>query len=99
MIRMMMRRLTGHRWPEIRPGEQLSCPEVGRLVQRYLDDELESQAEIDALVAHLDECLRCGLEAETYQKIKGALATRTVDVPQDSVERLREFGAKLVDGT
>lgn len=97
MIRMMMRRLTGHRWPEIRPGEQLTCPEVGRLVQRYLDGELESQAEIDALAAHLDDCRRCGLEAETYQKIKDALGTRTVEVPQDSVDRLREFGRSLTE--
>ncbi len=99
MIRSMMRRLTGRRWPDVRPGEQLSCPEVGRLVQRYLDGELDNDAEVDALAAHLDDCRRCGLEAETYQKIKDALGDRSVDVPEDSVARLRAFGEKLVEGS
>ena len=97
MIRSTMRRLTGRRWPEVRTGEKLSCTEVGLLVQRYLDGELESEAEIDALAAHLGECRRCGVEAETYQKIKDALGDRSVEAPQDSVDRLRQFGANLLE--
>ena len=98
MIRSMLRRMTGGRWPEIRAGEQLSCPEVGRLLQRFLDGELERERDIASLAEHLEECKRCGLEAETYQKIKSALQQRRIEVPPESVTRLREFGEHLAEG-
>lgn len=98
IVRGMLRRVTGGRWPQVRPGEQLSCPEVGRLLQRYLDGELDDPNEIDALAAHLDDCERCGLEAETYRHIKASLEQRRPVVPPDSVERLRAFGEQLADG-
>lgn len=98
MIRTALRRMTGGRWPEIRAGERLSCPEVGRLLQRFLDDELDREHDIESLAAHLEECKRCGLEADTYQKIKSALEQRRIDVAPESVARLREFGEHLADG-
>ena len=76
----------------------MSCPEVGRLLQRFLDGELSDDAEVEMLSAHLDECKRCGLEADTYRKIKDALAGRRVPVPQESVDRLRAFGERLAEG-
>ena len=97
MIRSMLRRATGDRWPAVAPGEHLSCGEVGRLLQRFLDDELDDGAAVDGIARHLDDCDRCGLEAETYQKIKDALAQRRPDLPPETVERLREFGAGLID--
>lgn len=97
MMRAMMRRLTGGRRPEIRPGESLSCAEVGRLVQRYLDGELERESEVDALAAHLEACRRCGLEAETYRRIKDGLAAHSPEVPAESIARLRAFGQSLTD--
>jgi hypothetical protein len=90
--------MTHGRWPRLRSGDALSCPEVGRLLQRFLDEELADDAEIEMLSAHLDECLRCGLEADTYRKIKHALAVRRTPVPAESVERLRAFGERLVGG-
>jgi hypothetical protein len=98
MIRCALRRLTFGRWPEIRPGEVLSCGEVGRLLQRFLDGELSNDAEIEMLSAHLDECRRCGLEADTYRSIKESLVARRIPVPPESVQRLREFGHGLVSG-
>lgn len=98
MIRSTIRRMTFGRWPTVRPGEALSCPEVGRLLQRFLDGELSDDNEIDMLAAHLDDCKRCGLEADTYRKIKEALAARRTPVPPESVERLREFGEQLANG-
>ena len=98
MIRTMVRRMTGGRWPEIRAGERLRCPEVGRLLQRFLDDELEGDHEMEALARHLEECNRCGLEAETYRKIKATLAQRRAEVPPEAIDRLREFGERLADG-
>lgn len=98
MIRSTLRRMTFGRWPGVRPGEALSCPEVGRLLQRFLDGELADDVEIELLSDHLDECRRCGLEADTYRKIKSALAGRRVPVPPASVARLREFGDQLAGG-
>jgi anti-sigma factor (TIGR02949 family) len=82
----------------VRPGDALSCPEVGRMLQTFLDDELSDDVEIELLSEHLDECKRCGLEADTYQKIKDALASRRTPVPPETVERLREFGERLAEG-
>lgn len=98
MIRSTLRRMTFGRWPAVRSGEALSCPEVGRLLQRFLDGELNDDAEIEMLSEHLDECKRCGLEADTYRKIKAALASRREPVPEESVQRLREFGDHLANG-
>lgn len=99
MIRSTLRRMTFGRWPELQPGETMTCPEVGRLLQRFLDAELHEDADTEMLSQHLELCLRCGLEAETYRKIKAALASRQTEVPRDSIERLRAFGEQLVDGT
>lgn len=72
----------------------VDCVAVGRLLQRYLDGATD--AETAALVgAHLDDCLRCGLEADTYRQIKAALAAHRQPPPSDAVQRLREFGLQL----
>lgn len=99
MIRSTMRRLTFGRWPDLRPGEPMTCPEVGRLLQRFLDDELGDDVDAAMLSQHLELCRRCGLEAETYRRIKAALASRRAEVPEESIERLRAFGRELTDGT
>jgi anti-sigma factor (TIGR02949 family) len=98
MIRSTVRRLTFGRWPEVRPGDPLSCSEVGRRLQRYLDGELDHDAECDALEVHLEECRRCGLEAETYRSIKASLARRCEPVSPESLARLRAFGERLAGG-
>lgn len=98
MIRSTLRRLTGRRWPEVRPGEELSCREVGRLLQSYLDEELDHPDEVAALAGHLDQCRACGLEAETYRRIKAAIEEQRDELPADSVARLREFGERLLEG-
>lgn len=99
MIRTMIRRATGGRWPRVRADERLRCPEVGRLLQRFLDGELDDPAEIDALAAHLDECERCGLEADTYRRIKVALEAQRTTMSPETIRRLREFGERLAEGT
>lgn len=85
-------RLIGH--GSSRP---LDCHAVGELLQHYLDDELDPKRGA-RIAAHLDDCRRCGLEAETYSRIKGTLAAHRSDVPDESVERLREFGRRLARG-
>jgi anti-sigma factor RsiW len=82
------RRLRGNR-------EVASCMEVGRVLQSYLDGQ------VDELTArrvgrHLEMCRRCGLEATTYAQIKTALARRGGDVDPKAVARLQAFGKELL---
>lgn len=99
MIRSVFRRMTGGRFPRIRPDEPLSCSEVGRSLQRFLDAEVADQIEVGALAAHLEDCKRCGLEADVYRRIKHAIEHRRADMPAESVERLRQFGHRLAEGS
>jgi anti-sigma factor (TIGR02949 family) len=75
----------------------MSCAEVGELLQEYLDDQLDA-SRAARLEAHLEECRRCGLEADTYRQIKRSLASRQGDLPPDALGRLRDFGRRLADG-
>lgn len=80
-----------------RPSEPLDCHAVGELLQHYLDDELDPKRS-ELIAAHLEDCRRCGLEAETYERIKRTLATRRAEVPVESLARLRGFGRGLIRG-
>lgn len=80
-----------------RSNEQLDCHVVGELLQQYLDHDIDEQRG-QLIAAHLEDCRRCGLEAETYEHIKGTLAAQRAAVPQESVERLRGFGRGLIRG-
>lgn len=75
----------------------MTCDEVGVWLQHYLDGELDSR-QADRLEAHLEDCRRCGLEADTYRRIKQSLADGHTELPADSVARLREFGLSLLHG-
>jgi hypothetical protein len=96
MIRMYARRLTGGRWPAIRPDEHLDCVEAARLVHRFVDDEIDDPVVVDALITHVDVCAPCNWERETLRTIKATLAARRVDPPAESVDRLRAYGASLM---
>lgn len=75
----------------------MSCHQVGKVLQSYLDSEL-NESTAQKVMAHLELCRRCGMQAEMYEEIKRALAARTTPVPDDAVERLREFSDKLMQG-
>jgi anti-sigma factor RsiW len=75
---------------------QMSCAEVGMILQHYLDGELDD-TRARRLAHHLDDCRRCGLEADTYERIKVSLADRRAPVPPDSLARLREFSARIMN--
>lgn len=70
----------------------ISCARVHDLVQSYLDGELEDGPERDRLIEHLDRCRPCGVEAETYERIKAALSGRP---PAASVDRLTAYAASI----
>lgn len=75
----------------------MQCDEVGKLLQRYLDGYLDERRGAK-LAAHLEDCRRCGLEANTYERIKGSLAESRGSVPAESLARLREFGERIARG-
>lgn len=74
---------------------RLMCPEVRRTLQRYLDGEVDEEWAA-RVRAHLEDCRRCGLEADTYEALKANLETRGPEVPDDLVARLRHFAEGLV---
>jgi len=76
----------------------MTCHEVGELLQHFLDDELDA-GRGQRIAEHLEDCRRCGLEAETYTRIKRTIAERHHDdLPAESIRRLREFGEHLARG-
>ena len=75
-------------------ADMASCMEVSRLLHTYLDGRVD-EVTARRIRRHLEACRRCGLEAETYAKIKDALARRTPTVDEGAVERLRRFAAEL----
>jgi anti-sigma factor RsiW len=79
------------------PPGGMSCHQVGEVLQQYLDGQIDSER-AGRIEAHLDECRRCGMEAETYERIKTTLAEQRPEVPAESVDRLREFGQRLARG-
>jgi anti-sigma factor RsiW len=80
--------------------EMRNCHELGQWLQHYLDGELESTlgAQVEE---HLETCVRCGLEFDTYSRIKSALHDASGQSPelvedQVALRRLRRFADELV---
>lgn len=79
-----------------RNRQKVNCREVGRVLQAYLDGELENDT--DKVAAHIEVCKLCGLEAETYTKLKQSLGNPDADLDSETIARLREFGQGLMSG-
>jgi len=80
-----------------RPRAPISCRQVGKMLQSYLDGELDSGS-AHRVAAHLEDCRRCGMEADTYNALKAALRSGAPGLADESVSRLRDFGARLARG-
>lgn len=76
---------------------RLMCPEVRRTLQRYLDGEVDAEW-ASRVRDHLEDCRRCGLEADTYEALKINLERRGPDVPDQLVVRLQRFAEGLGGG-
>ena len=72
-----------------RPGGWFGCWRVARLVQPYLDGELDDAAAA-RVARHLQGCPRCARRAEIYRAIKTSLSRR-----RDTPQRLRDFAENL----
>ncbi len=53
-------------------SEMATCRRVGKLLQSYLDGEVDL-ARVELISRHLETCLKCGMNYETYSHIKHAL--------------------------
>ena len=91
MIKTWMMKLLG------RTHGGLTCHQVGEILQQYLDGHIDSER-ADRIEIHLEECRRCGLEAETYERIKVTLAAQRPEIPAEAIDRLRAFGEQLARG-
>lgn len=80
-----------------RPDRPLSCREVGKILQSYLDRHTD-EATATRVAEHLEHCRRCGLEAEVYEDIKASLGRQAEPIPADVLARLREVAERLVAG-
>ncbi|MEU6545042.1 zf-HC2 domain-containing protein [Streptomyces sp. NPDC046859] len=65
-----------------------------RVLQAYLDGETDDVT-ARQVIAHLNDCCDCGMEAVQYREIKESLARRGRPDAQ-AVERLRGFGSSLL---
>jgi len=76
---------------------EVNCREVGKVLQSYLDDDVEPDF-ADKIAKHLEACRDCGLEVETYRRIKTSLAAKLPEVDTAAIDRLRAFGEQLTSG-
>lgn len=79
-----------------KPGG-LSCRKVAKVLQSHLDGELDEDRR-RKVAAHLDECERCGLEAEVLDGVRSALQGRRANLPVATATALREFSDRLISG-
>lgn len=78
-------------------ASRMRCMATVRVLQTYLDGELD-EAAARRVAEHLEDCRRCGLEAEVYQEIKTALGERHKALDRQAIERLRQFAEQLARG-
>lgn len=74
----------------------LSCRQVGRILQSFLDSELD-EITADKVAEHLEDCRRCGMAADVYLEIKASLGRDAPAVPEASLSRLEDFARQLTE--
>ena len=83
------------------PGVVVRCVRLSSTLQPYLDGEVTDPDLVRAMAEHLEECRRCGLDAQTYTTLKVALAARarpTADLAaRAAVDRLEAFARSLAE--
>ena len=72
----------------------MNCREVGLRLQTYLDGELDGDRR-EALAGHLEDCRKCGLEADVFRQIKSDLAQSAAPTDSEALARLRSFSERI----
>ena len=80
-----------------RTPRPMSCHEVSLVLQAFLDDETDEVA-ASRVAHHLHDCVRCGMEAATYERIKQSVGRDRPALDPLTVARLRRFGEQLAAG-
>lgn len=74
------------------------CHRVQQVMDAWLDGELPVD-QAHRVAAHLADCERCGIEADTYRRVKASLAALAPDLrppaDPDALDRLRRFAEDL----
>jgi len=73
---------------------KMSCSQVAAVLQQYLDEELDG-AQVPKVLAHLEACRHCGLEASVYRRIKRSLLAHQHAPDEESMKRIRAFADEL----
>ena len=76
-----------------------TCHVVAKRLQRYLDGEVDGATKL-RVERHLETCRTCGLDVETYTRIKAALARGVTGVSHADgaiLARLRRYVDELTD--
>jgi anti-sigma factor RsiW len=68
--------------------------EVRRVINGFVDGQVE-EGFAAKIAEHLEDCRRCGLDAEVYANIKQSLQSKPPTIDDEAMDRLREFGSKL----
>lgn len=74
----------------------LSCRQVGKILQSFLDSELD-EISTDKVAEHLEDCRRCGMAADEYLEIKASLGRGAPVSLEESLSRLEEFARRLTE--
>lgn len=77
-------------------SDPATCAEVMRHLQSYIDGELHDEIAARRIATHLESCRRCGLEEDTYNRLKGSLE-RLRPIDEQVIMRLQEFARRLGD--
>jgi anti-sigma factor RsiW len=75
-------------------SDPAKCAEVMEHLQAYIDGEMRDEIAARRVAAHLETCRQCGLELETYKRLKSSLQ-RLGPIDQQAISRLSEFAKRL----
>ena len=75
-------------------NEPMDCAAVGKVLQRFIDDELDD-GRSGRVAEHLAACSWCTNEADEFRTLKAALAHGRAPV-DDVAARLRALGHELL---
>lgn len=74
----------------------MTCRETMRTVQAFLDEECEP-ADAWEVARHLSRCEECFADAETFRRVKRAVANLRVAPDATAIRRLRRLLASIGD--
>lgn len=75
----------------------LDCIRVNRVLQSYLDGELDDEHGAQMVARHLQACRRCGLAADSIQTLKERVARLRREPSPEQVQRIERVIDQLTE--